>query len=99
MNYQQLTEGRRYQISALLERGISVSEIAKIVQCHRSTVYRELKRGSKGSHYCPSEAQVFSIKKRTSARKYRIPQERVDFIRLLLESDWSPEQISSVLYP
>lgn len=55
--------------------------------------------GSKGSHYCPSEAQVFSIKKRTSARKYRyrIPQERVDFIRLLLESDWSSEQISSVL--
>ncbi|MEZ9897593.1 IS30 family transposase [Vibrio breoganii] len=97
MNYQQLTEGRRYQISALLERGISVSEIAKTVQCHRSTVYRELKRGSKGSHYCPSEAQVFSIKKRTSARKYRIPQERVDFIRLLLESDWSPEQISRVL--
>ena len=97
MNYQQLTEGRRYQISALLERGISVSEIAKTVQCHRSTVYRELKRGSKGGHYCPSEAQVFSVKKRTSARKDRIPQERVDFIRLLLESDWSPEQISSVL--
>ena len=64
MNYQQLTEGRRYQISALLERGISVSEIAKTVQCHRSTVYRELKHGSKGSHYCPSK--VFSIKKRTS---------------------------------
>ncbi|MEZ9441216.1 IS30 family transposase, partial [Vibrio atlanticus] len=65
------------------------------VQCHRSTVYRELKRGSNGSHYWPNEAQVFSIKKRTSAHKYRIPKERVDFIRLLLESDWSPEQISS----
>lgn len=97
MNYQQLTEGRRYQISALLERGISVSEIAKTVQCHRSTVYRELKRGSKGSHYCLNEAQVLSIKKRTSARKYRIPQERIDFIRLLLEADWSPEKVSSVL--
>ncbi|MCE2572810.1 helix-turn-helix domain-containing protein, partial [Motilimonas eburnea] len=35
MNYQQLTEGRRYQISALLERGVSISEIAKAVQCHR----------------------------------------------------------------
>ena len=60
-------------------------------------VYRELKRGSKGSHYCPTEAQVISIKKRTSARKYTIPKERVDFIRLLIEADWSPEQISSVL--
>ena len=80
-----------------MKRGISVSKIAKIVQCHRSTVYRELKRGSKGSHYCPTEAQVFSTQKRTSARKYRIPKERVDFIRLLLEADWSLEQISSVL--
>ena len=97
MNYQQLTEGRRYQISALLERGISVSEIAKIVQCHRSTVYRELKRGRKGNIYCPNEAQLLSIKKRRTARKYRIPKERVDFIRLLLETDWSPEQISNVL--
>ncbi|MCA2019079.1 helix-turn-helix domain-containing protein [Vibrio tritonius] len=97
MNYQQLTEGRRYQISALLERGISVSEIAKTVQCHRSTVYRELKRGRKGRHYCPNEAQVLSIQKRTSERKYRIPQERIDFIRFLLEADWSLELISSVL--
>ena len=80
-----------------MERGISVSEIAKTVQFHRSTVYRELKRGRKGSHYCPNEAQVLSIQKRISARKYRIPQERVNFIRLLLEVDWSPEQISSVL--
>ncbi|CAE6944425.1 and there are a few more such examples along the aa-chain (ex R Arg changed with H His) [Vibrio sp. B1FLJ16] len=97
MNYQQLTEGRRYQISALLERGISVSEIAKTVQCHRSTVYREIKRGRKGNIYCPNEAQLLSIKKRRTARKYRIPKERVDFIRLLLETDWSPEQISNVL--
>jgi IS30 family transposase len=63
MNYPQLTEGRRYHISALLEREVSVSEIAKTIQCHLSTVYQELKCGSKGSHYCPSKAQVFSIKK------------------------------------
>ncbi len=97
MNYQQLTEGRRYQISALLERGISVSEIAKTVQCHRCTVYRELKRGRKNNRYCPNEAHALSVKKRTSARKYRIQQERVDVIRLLVELDWSPEQISNVL--
>lgn len=77
MNYQQLTEGRRYQISALLKHGISVSEIAKTIQCHRSTVHQGLNRSNKGSHYCPSKAQVLSIKKRISARKYRINQERV----------------------
>ncbi|MFC3024822.1 helix-turn-helix domain-containing protein [Vibrio zhugei] len=61
--YRQLTDGRIHQISALLKRGISVSEIAKTVCCRLSTLYQELKRGSKGSHYCPSEAQVFSINK------------------------------------
>ncbi len=40
---------------------------------------------------------MLSTKKRKTARKYRIPKERVDFIRLLLETDWSPEQISNVL--
>jgi IS30 family transposase len=69
MNHQPFTEGRKCQISALAEQGISVSEIAKTVQCHRSTVYREIKRGSKGSHYCPSEALVFSIDKHTSVSK------------------------------
>ncbi|MEZ9848757.1 helix-turn-helix domain-containing protein, partial [Vibrio breoganii] len=55
MNYQQLTEGRRYQISALLERGISVSEIAKTVKCHRSTIYRELKRCGEKQQYLPEK--------------------------------------------
>lgn len=97
MSYQQLTEGRRYQISALLELGISISEIAKTVQCHRSTVYREIRRGSDNNQYCPKIAQALSVKTRQEARKYRIPQEHVEFIRFLLEADWSPEQISNVL--
>jgi hypothetical protein len=37
------------------------------------------------------------INKRTSARKYRIPQESVNFVCLLLETDWNPDQISSAL--
>ncbi|WP_261872596.1 IS30 family transposase [Vibrio rarus] len=97
MNYQQLTEGRRYQISALLERGISISEIAKTVKCHRSTVYRELKRCSKKEQYRPDKAHHQSIEKRRQARKYQVPQSRIDFIEVLLSIDWSPEQISNVL--
>ncbi|MEZ9542699.1 IS30 family transposase [Vibrio sp. 10N.286.48.C11] len=97
MNYQQLTEGRRYQISALLERGISVSEIAKTVKCHRSTIYRELKRSGKKEQYLPDKAHQQSVAKRRQARKYRILQPRIDFIELLLSIDWSPEQISNVL--
>jgi IS30 family transposase len=43
MNYQQLTEGKRYQFSTLLERKLSVSEIADTIICRRTTMYRELK--------------------------------------------------------
>ena len=97
MSYQQLTEGRRYQISALSERGISISDIANTVKCHRSTVYRELKRGCNNSQYSPVIAHQLAMMKRRYAAKYRIPQSRIDFIEVLLTNDWSPEQISNVL--
>ncbi len=97
MNYQQLTEGRRYQISALLEQGISVPEIANTVKCHRSTIYRELKRCGKKGQYLPDRAHQLAVVKRRQSRKYRIPQSRIDFVELLLTIDWSPEQISNVL--
>ena len=47
MNYQQLTEGKRYQISALLGQKISVANIAQTLNCHSATIYRELKRNKK----------------------------------------------------
>ncbi|WP_432458936.1 IS30 family transposase [Agarivorans sp. QJM3NY_25] len=97
MNYQQLTEGRRYQISALLEQGISVPEIANTVKCHRSTIYRELKRCGKKEQYLPDRAHQLAVVKRRQARKYRISQSRIGFVELLLTIDWSPEQISNVL--
>ncbi|HIF9341168.1 TPA: IS30 family transposase [Photobacterium damselae] len=97
MSYQQLTEGKRYQISALLELGISISEIANKIKCHRATIYRELKRNQSCNHYCPRYAHLSSISRRKAASKYRIPTERIEFIRLLLCADWSPEQIANVL--
>lgn len=97
MNYQQLTEGRRYQISVLLERGIPISDIAKTIKCHRSTVYREVKRHGINHAYCPKIAQELSENNRKQARKYKIPADQTAFIHLLIENDWSPEQISNVL--
>ncbi|QRV22404.1 IS30 family transposase [Marinomonas foliarum] len=97
MNYQQLTEGKRYQISALLERETSVSEIASTIKCHRSTVYRELKRNRQINGYCPKEAQKSSLTRRKASAKYRIPAKTIDFVRILIEFDWSPEQVSHVL--
>ena len=97
MSYQLLAEGRRYQMSALLELGMSFSEIAKKVKCHRSTVYRELKRNRTQSGYCLKEAHTTSVQNRQMSRKYRGAIERIEFVCLLLESDWSSEQIASIL--
>lgn len=97
MNYQQLTEGKRYQISALLGQEISVSNIAKILNCHKATIYRELKRNKKTKKYCPDIAQRACLIRRKTSAKYRIASKTIDFIRILIEIDWSPEQVSNVL--
>lgn len=97
MNYQQLTEPQRYQISALLELNTSVRKIAEIVKCHRATVYRERARHSIDGRYCATRAHSLAQEKRKSARKYRITPDRIDLICWLLSNDWSPEQISNVL--
>ena len=96
MSYQQLTEGKRYQISVLLAQGSSAIEIAKAVEVHRSTIYRELKRNSKQKVYEPGEAHQQALRRRTSAAKYRVPERVVHYVELTLTWLWSPEQISGV---
>ena len=39
MSYQQLTEGKRYQIAGLIAQGLRTSEVVRIIHVHRSTVY------------------------------------------------------------
>ena len=36
MSYQQLAEGKRYQIAALIAQGLRPSEVARIINVHRS---------------------------------------------------------------
>lgn len=43
-HYTQLTEAKRYQISALMKTGTAVADIAKVLAVHKSTIYRELQR-------------------------------------------------------
>lgn len=45
-SYKQLTKYDRGKIQALLDEGYSVSYIAAKLERHRSTIYREIKRGS-----------------------------------------------------
>ncbi|SIR45392.1 Helix-turn-helix domain-containing protein, partial [Shewanella morhuae] len=97
MNYQQLTEARRYQISVLLEQGFSIAIIAKCIHCHRSSVYREIKRCQGQPRYNPKMAHQKAVELRRQSAKYTIPERRIESLLLLLQLDWSPEQISHVL--
>ncbi len=59
MSYQQLTEGRRYKISPLLELKISISEIAQKLKYYLATVYRELKRNQARANITQEDSRVF----------------------------------------
>ncbi len=96
MSYQQLTEGKRYQISVLLAQGSSATAIAQAVQVHRSTVYRELKRNCSREAYDPGEAHQQAMRRRTGAAKYRLSEQVVCYVELTLSWLWSPEQISGI---
>ena len=98
MSYQQLTEGKRYQISVLLAEGLSQSMIARKLDVHPSTISRELRRNRQGDAYVPDVAQQLAQARKAKAGKYQISQDTVGFIELLLSWEWSPEQISAISY-
>ena len=94
MSYQQLTEGKRYQIAALIAQGLRPSEVARIIHVHRSTIYRELRRNRLEKQYDPARAHALTQQQRRFSAKYRVPQDTIDFVDLTLSLEWSPEQIS-----
>ncbi len=71
--------------------------MALAIDYHRSSVYRELSRNSGKANYSPQTAHQACIEGRRQPPKYKKTSERVEFIRLLIEHDWSPEQVSEVL--
>ncbi|NIP25341.1 MAG: IS30 family transposase [Phycisphaerae bacterium] len=94
MRYKQLTQEERYQISALLKAGLNQSEIAMILERHKSTISREISRNTGLRGYRPKQAQH-----RAEARRYAKICSRISHtvwrdVRRLLREDWSPEQIS-----
>ncbi|ROQ21974.1 IS30 family transposase [Gallaecimonas pentaromativorans] len=96
MSYQQLTEGKRYQIAALIAQGCSRADVAKAIGVHRTTLYRELKRNSLDGVYQPQQAHAATSTRRAQARKYRVPTQTLEYVELTLSWQWSPEQISQL---
>src|SRR6476469_665352 len=94
--YRQLTQAQRYQIYALKKTKHSLSEIAAVIEVHKSTVSRELRRNRGQRGYRPQQAQDLALERRPKAIP-RITAEVWVIVERLLKQDWSPEQISGRL--
>jgi len=98
VKYQQLTSEERYMISAYRKAGLSVSQMAKQMNRHRSTIYREVKRHFRQNSYRPSYADTRAITRRSVARLgSKIHPDDLFVIKNLLRHKWSPEQIAGTL--
>lgn len=98
MRYNQLTSEERYTISSYRKMGLTVSLIAMEMGRHRSTIYREIKRHIRQGSYRPSWAVTRALVKRSKARRgFQYSYEDLEIVERLLESKWSPEQISGGL--
>lgn len=76
---------------------MSITEIANKIHCHRATVYCELKRNRQSKTYCSQVAHTACLRKRKASAKYRIADKTIEYVRTLIEYDWSPEQVSNAL--
>lgn len=98
MSYTQLTEGKRYQIHALLSNGFTQSKIAQQIGVHPSSVSRELARNKGARGYRPQQANRQALERRKTALKScRMTEALQTKVTEWLLLEWSPEQISGHL--
>lgn len=96
MYYAHLTRKERYQIERLTQEATPIAQIARKLKVHRSTIYRERRRGAGGGgRYAAAYAQVAAERRarRSVANHPRKPAVLWRSIARRLLRDWSPEQI------
>lgn len=94
MSYNQITQEERYQIYALLKAGNNQTEIAMILNRHKSTVSREIRRNTGLRGYRPQQAQRLADQRKDNKACSRISDMVWTDVVHLLQQEWSPEQIS-----
>jgi transposase, IS30 family len=96
MYYHQITLEERYVIASLWALGASVAAIARELQRHRTTVWRELRRNrTKRGRYEPYGAHTRACARRSYARRHhRVTRPMWRRVIRGLRQRWSPEQIA-----
>ena len=98
MSYSHLTQDERYQIAILHKAGHDRSEIARIMNRHKSTIGREMQRNRGARGYRPKQAHAFSqARMRACENGPRIAAETWMIVEAKLAEAWSPEQIAGYL--
>jgi len=94
MKYTQLTHEERYQIFALMKAEHNQTEIAMILNRHKSTISREIHRNTGLRGYRPRQALRLTEERRQAKVRSCLPRSLWRQVERLLREDWSPEQIS-----
>ena len=99
--YKQLMNDERDLIAVHHANGYSVSDIARMIGRHKSTISRELTRNSSNSTktYLPNQAQKRAKKrKKQAAMKEELKCHKIrNFVKIKLIEGWSPEIIAGSL--
>ena len=98
MSYTQLTQDERYHIQ-YLSRHCTVTEIAKQLNRHKSTISREIRRHrTQGQQYSAEKAQRQSRTIKQRKRKpYKLDSQLIQHIDTLIRRKLSPEQVCAYL--
>lgn len=108
--YKHLSERGRYRLEGCLESGMSVKEIAKKLNSHISTVYREIKRGqvkrisSELTEYCAYRANVAQndYKKKVTNRRHSLKIEKYTKLAVYIQEKigqdrYSPDAVTGLI--
>jgi IS30 family transposase len=68
MTYQQLIQTERYQIYILMKDGKTQTQLAKLMDRHKSTISRELARNAGLKGYRPNQARLLAEEHALSSR-------------------------------
>jgi IS30 family transposase len=97
--YQPLTQEERAQIEILKRDGKSNVSIAMLLNRHKSTIGRELKRNRSPNGYHHLAAQRKANQRRQKPRYQKMTPRAVEHVESQLRQNLSPEQVSNTMVP
>jgi transposase, IS30 family len=95
MKNKHLTSVQRNQIEVLLQTKTPIKKVSELLDTHKSTIYREIKRNKRPRSYSAGYAQQLSTeRKERFGRKRKLTNEmKKSIIEKMTKEQWSPKQI------